>query len=112
MNDDAIERARRAFEVFEAAVEQHGEQRERFLSEACANDAALRAQVDALLAGDRNAGDPFASAAGWNHVLGGDTPQDDPMLGRSIGAWRVLDVLGRGGPPAGLLAPHPVRGHP
>ena len=69
MNDDAIERARRAFEVFEAAVEQHGEQRERFLSEACANDAALRAQVDALLAGDRNAGDPFAAAA-WARCAG------------------------------------------
>ena len=97
MTGDNIERARRAFNVFGTAVELDGEPRASFLAEACANDAALRAQVDALLAGDRNAGDPFASAAGWNHVLGGDTPQDDPMLGRSIGAWRVLDVLGRGG---------------
>ena len=97
MNDAAIERARRAFDLFGAAVELDGEQRERFLTDACANDAALRAQVDALLAGDRNDGDPFAAAAGWNHALGGETHQDDPMLGRSIGPWRVLDVLGRGG---------------
>ena len=97
MTGGDIERARRAFDLFGAAVELDGEQRERFLTDACANDAALRAQVDALLAGDRNAGDPFAAVAGWNHALGSETHRDDPMLGRSMGAWRVLDVLGRGG---------------
>ena len=97
MTGDNIERARRAFNVFGTAVELDGEPRASFLAEACANDAALRAQVDALLAGDRNTGDPFAAAAGWNHALGGEIHVDDPMLDRNIGAWRVPDVLGRGG---------------
>lgn len=100
MNGSEIERAQRAFELFGAAVELDGEQRERLLAEACAGDAALRAQVDALLAGDARAGDPFAAASGWNDALGrahGETGFVDPMLGRSIGAWRIMDVVGRGG---------------
>ena len=69
MTGDNIERARRAFNVFGTAVELDGEPRASFLAEACANDAALRAQVDALLAGDRNTGDPFAAAA-WVRCTG------------------------------------------
>ncbi|HWS78618.1 MAG TPA: serine/threonine-protein kinase [Thermomonas sp.] len=100
MSGGEIERARRALEVFGTAVELEGEQRERLLAEACAGDAGLRAQVDALLAGDARAGDPFAAASGWNDALGsaqGEPGFVDPMLGRSIGAWRITDVLGRGG---------------
>ncbi len=100
MSSGGIERAQRSFELFGAAVELDGEHREKFLTEVCAGDTALRAQVDALLAGDARAGDPFAAASGWNHALGstdGDTDFVDPMLGRSIGVWRIIDVLGRGG---------------
>ncbi|MFT4178791.1 MAG: tetratricopeptide repeat protein [Thermomonas sp.] len=100
----AVERAQRAFELFCAAVELDAGQRAQFLAEACAGDAALRAQVDALLAGDARAGDPFASAPGWNDALGhanddGGRESEfiEPMSGRSIGAWRIIGVLGRGG---------------
>ncbi|HWS25061.1 MAG TPA: serine/threonine protein kinase, partial [Xanthomonadales bacterium] len=100
MSSGEIERARRAFELFGAAVELEGEQRERLLAEACAGDAPLRAQVDALLAGDARSGEPFAAASGWNDALvsaDGEAGFVDPMLGRSIGAWRIMDVVGRGG---------------
>jgi eukaryotic-like serine/threonine-protein kinase len=56
------ERWRMATEIFDAALERPRDQRVPFVAEACGQDLALRAEVDALLAGDERAGvagDPF-----------------------------------------------------
>ena len=98
------ERRRRAFAVFEEVVELEGARRERRLREACAGDALLQAQVEALLAADASAHEPFSGdGARWIDALheGRDeAPADtgaDAAIGRTVGAWRISGVLGRGG---------------
>ncbi|AKC86968.1 serine/threonine-protein kinase [Pseudoxanthomonas suwonensis] len=97
---DETERRRRALAIFEEAADLEGDARERRLGEACAGDAKLRAQVDALLAADASPGEPFSgNAAAWSDALqdGVAGAGEDPMLGRDIGAWRIVGVVGHGG---------------
>src|SRR5881396_472567 len=55
----------RQLEIFSAALERPvGPERDAFLAQACAGDASLRQQVDALLAGHENAGTVLDKAAG------------------------------------------------
>src|SRR5690606_3712649 len=87
-------------------AELDGDARAQQLELLCAGDQALRAQVQALLDADAHATEPFhGDAAAWGSALS-DTAGDadagvdganDPMLGRSIGAWRLIDNIGRGG---------------
>ncbi len=50
------EREKRAYELFEAALQHEVGQRDGFLEKACAGDAELRAEVESLLAADAGAG--------------------------------------------------------
>lgn len=94
------ERKRRAFELFKQVVEVHGPARSRLLDEACADDADLRARVEALLQADATETEPFAgNAQAWRGLMADDAGQsgDEAVAGRLIGAWRIAGVLGRGG---------------
>ena len=101
MSEDRIEHRRRALVIFEAVVELPPEERRSRLDAACAGDAGLRAQVEALLAADASEGEPFSGdGAQWSDALGAASAPaggGDAMLGRSIGPWRIVGVLGRGG---------------
>jgi len=101
MNDTALERQRRAMAAFDAVVELDGAAREQRLRELCGDDAALLGDVRAMLAADAREGQPFrGDAAAWGDALArdaSDAAAHDPMLGRSIGAWKVVGVIGRGG---------------
>ena len=50
-----IDRFQRLEEIFTIAVDLEGEERERFLDEACGDDAALRAEIEALIMSDQEA---------------------------------------------------------
>ena len=99
MNSHAAEQRRRALKIFDAVVDLAASARDNKLTELCGDDAALRAQVQALLDADAAATEPFSGNADvWGGALGHEeSPQHDPMLGRSIGAWKIIDVIGRGG---------------
>ncbi len=90
---------RRMSELFEAARRLEPEARAAFLAEACGDDAALRDEVENLLARhsssgllgetdveQRGADLRFAAAA----ELGADAPE-------RLGPYRILEVLGEGG---------------
>ncbi len=72
-------------------------QRAGFLDAACAGDAALRQEVESLLAhedtAERFMGVPALEVAAKG--LGGDQRQS--MTGRQIGAYQILSLLGAGG---------------
>jgi predicted Ser/Thr protein kinase/WD40 repeat protein len=82
------ERWRRVTEIFHAALARESGQRAAFVAEACGTDASLRADVDALLAGDARAragDDPFVAS----------TPALTP--GTELGPYRIESPLGAGG---------------
>ena len=94
---------RRALEIFDAVADLDCAERESRLDDLCADDVALRARVQALLDADANpdATEPFSgNLAQWAEALSRDAGNDDArdrMLGRDIGAWRIVGVVGRGG---------------
>lgn len=82
------ERWRIVTEIVRAAAERPADQRASFLAEACDQDRSLRADVDALLAGDERA------------MVVGDPPATDHVTlspGTVLGPYRVEALLGAGG---------------
>ena len=73
-------------ELFEEALTRPREERPSFLAEACGDDAELRAEVDSLLVHHEEASADFPPP-----------PQRDPLLGSSIGDFRIKNMIGRGG---------------
>lgn len=87
--------------LYKAALDLPAEERAGFVRDACASDAALRAQVDSLLAA-------HAQAAGFLERLH-DNTRSEPATprgrsgegrfatGQRVGAYRIIRPLGRGG---------------
>jgi eukaryotic-like serine/threonine-protein kinase len=102
MNEISPERWRRTRGLFDQALELPVAARAAFLERACASNDALRADVEALLAGESRAGSllerTVAECAGslLAEMARASRPPD-PMRGRQLGAYRVLREVGRGG---------------
>ena len=83
------ERWQQVNEIFHAALASDPARREAFLADACGGDAALRAEVEELVAAHHEAG-PF-----------GETPLFVPALslepGSSLASYRIEELLGAGG---------------
>jgi serine/threonine-protein kinase len=82
--------------VFDEAAARVPSARGQFLEEACGGDAALRAEVEALLAHDRDDGflEPIGS------VRDGAPPQEsaaDPIIGLRVGHYEITRRIGQGG---------------
>lgn len=99
-----------ADEIFFQSLELDEPQRPEFIARACGRNADLRAEVESLLAAHRRAGDflrtpvvPGSSASASEAPAAGATGAER-WIGRPIGSYRVVDVLGAGGMGAVLLA--------
>ena len=111
---------RRADAVFQNAIERPAEEREAFVARACAGDDALLAAVRALMAADESGGGildasvgelaasilPDASEAeragaegdgGTGAGESDEAPTPDPLIGRTLGRFRIVARLGEGG---------------
>ena len=109
------ERWRRVQAVFHDAADRAGADRAAFLDGACAGDAALRAEVEGLLAADEAPPGVLADPAGALRALL-DDPDDDgtgadgvlpaPAVrdGHRVGPYRIVREVGRGGMGAVYLA--------
>lgn len=107
----AQEHMQRAYELFEEALECPPDQRAAFLSEACAGDAELRAEVEALLEHDSRVPDDFMQPPGEEPESGPEPPPEagptqprsapatnlNPMIGTRVGNFLVRSVIGSGG---------------
>jgi serine/threonine protein kinase/tetratricopeptide (TPR) repeat protein len=86
----------RAVEIFARATALGTAEREAFLVDACGDDEALRAEIDALLAARDLQGDFLASPA---DVASAETLAGGPGEGPSstIGKYKLLQQIGEGG---------------
>jgi len=93
-----LEQGRRALAIFDAIAELDPAQRANALEAMCAGDDMLRARVQALLDADAHATEPFAGDASvWGNALANDHADADHAIGRSIGVWKIVGTIGRGG---------------
>ena len=91
----APERASRISELYHAALSRRPEDRDAFLSEACAGNEDLRREVESLLRYEsRSPGFLEVPAAATMEADFGAISQ---MLGRDFGSYRLLAPLGKGG---------------
>ncbi len=91
------ERWQQLKQIFQSALELNPAERSAFLSRACADDPALRSEVESLIASHDQAGDSIEAMAveAASEMLGGD--QAAPMVGKRIGHYQVLSHIGHGG---------------
>ncbi len=85
-------------DLFEQAVGLAPEAREIFLLSACGNDSALLEELRELLAADEAAG----QADSWNrsalsNEAAVESQSEDPGIGETIGAYRLVELIGKGG---------------
>ena len=88
--------SQRALALFDALLDLEAADRDARLARLAGEDARLHAQVLALLRADA------LEAGVLEHrpdtlFPGGHDDGEDPMLGRRIGPWRIVGIIGRGG---------------
>jgi len=82
---------RRAYEIFAAALDRAGEDRDAFVAAACGDDAALRDEVNNLL---RVALDESVPAL----LLSGEAVAEPPsQVGQQFSHFRLIERIGIGG---------------
>ncbi|MDQ4123839.1 MAG: protein kinase [Acidobacteriota bacterium] len=92
------ERWQQIEQVFQTALDlSAGEEREIYLKEACADDAELRGEVEKLLTLHERAGDFISIGAIESGELPEMTEEVDNLIGKRIGAYRLVREIGRGG---------------
>src|SRR5215468_5447478 len=95
------ERWRQAEEIFQAALDLSPDERDRYVSRACAGDSDLKRDVQSLLVQHDSAGDLLERPLYGETELGAleslVTEDEDPMIGRRLGAYRIEREVGRGG---------------
>lgn len=94
------ERWRQVEEVFQNALDLLPEERARYVSEVCSNDAGLRRDVESLLSQHDSAGELLEQPPYGNTQLGvleSLVDDEDPLIGRRLGSYRIEREIGRGG---------------
>src|SRR5262245_57968913 len=91
------ERWRQLKQIFQAAVETPASGREAYLAYACADDPSLRAEVESLIAAHEQSGSFLDTPAFDLAATDCAGNQANELLGASIGRYRILELLGRGG---------------
>lgn len=98
------ERWNRVKDLCDLALAMDGAARHAYLAAACAGDEELRREVESLLAGG-SAAAAFLESPAWNEMPRAPAPDEGPLpsnepsslAGRTLGHYRILDQIGRGG---------------
>src|SRR5437667_6148124 len=91
------ERWQQLKQIFQSALERNPAERSAFLSQACADDPALRSQVESLIASHDQAGDSIEAMAAEAATEMLDDDQAVSIVGKQISHYHVLSRIGRGG---------------
>ncbi|MBL8187883.1 MAG: serine/threonine protein kinase, partial [Acidobacteria bacterium] len=99
------ERWRKIESIFQTVVEKPKPERQQMLTQYCGNDTELRREVEALLSeDDTNDFDDFIQAPIKDVARSLPQPNPDNYVGRNIGPYHVVKLLGQGGMGAVYLA--------
>jgi serine/threonine protein kinase len=82
--------------VFDQAIAIRTEERTAYLDSACASDADLRREVESLLSSDDCAGTKFLNTPALDFSKS-ELARSPNRVGRRIGAYNILEEIGRGG---------------
>src|SRR5262245_26295023 len=83
--------------LYHSALERAENEREAFLSEACAGDEALRREVESLLSYDHRA-EHFIEAPALEVAAQAQAEAgEETLIGQTLGHYRILSLLGEGG---------------
>ena len=91
------ERRKKIEDLCYAALEQEESKRKAFLEEACGGDDALRREVESLLAQEEKVEDFLEAPALEVAAKAMVQDQVPSMVGREMGSYKVLSLLGTGG---------------
>ena len=83
--------------LYHAALEREQSERAAFLAEACEGDEELRREVESLLRFDLRAEHFIESPALEVAARAQAGAQEETLIGRMIGHYRILSLLGEGG---------------
>jgi eukaryotic-like serine/threonine-protein kinase len=97
-------------EIFLAALEQEPDKVSAFLDTACKGDAALRREVEALLASDQRAGGFIERSTVGLATKIMQNRQADSLVGQTIGHYKISESIGTGGMGEVYLATDVVAG--
>ena len=89
------ERWQQLKQIFQSALERKPAERSAFLNQACAGDAALRSEVESLITSHDQAGNSIEAMAG--EAATEMLSDDRAIVGKQIGRYQVLDLIGQGG---------------
>src|SRR5437867_8230137 len=91
------ERWQQVKQIFQSALERNPAERSAFLNQACADDPALRSEVESLISSHDQAGDSIEAMAveAATEMLASDPA--GPIVGKQIGHYQVVSRIGRGG---------------
>ncbi|HYP12515.1 MAG TPA: serine/threonine-protein kinase, partial [Bryobacteraceae bacterium] len=86
----------RVKDLLNAALEVAPPERDDYLDKQCGSDAALRNEVQSLLASYDEAGDDFMDGV-REEPPAATLKTDDPFVGMRVGPYRVIEEIGHGG---------------
>jgi serine/threonine-protein kinase len=98
-----LDRWRRIAAILDPALDLPAEERSAFLDETCAGDTELRAEVEAFLAADAEAGAFLGVSAGelvpelLAEAAGEEDGETADLAGNQVGRYRLLREIGDGG---------------
>ncbi|MFN0112381.1 MAG: protein kinase domain-containing protein [Blastocatellia bacterium] len=99
------ERWRKIESIFQTVIEKPKPERQMMLTQYCGDDTELRREVEALLSEDEtNDFDEFIQSPIKNAARSLPQSQTDNYIGRNIGPYQVVKLLGQGGMGAVYLA--------
>jgi len=97
-------------QIFQSVLEYPPDERAAFLDEACASDATLRSEVESLISSHDQADDSIEAMAGGVAAQMFADDQTSSFVGGSIGPYKVIGHIGKGGMGEVYLAQDPRLG--